>query len=83
MPCWELFEEQSAEYRDSVLLPSVKARLAVETGVSQGWHKWVGEQGATITLDGYGASAPYQKIMEKFGFTPANVVTQALKLVGK
>jgi transketolase len=83
MPCWELFEEQSSEYRDSVLPPSVKARLAVETGVSQGWNKWVGEQGAMITLDHYGASAPYQKIMQEFGFTPENVVAQALKLVGQ
>ena len=83
MPCWELFEEQTAEYRDSVLPPSVSARLAVETGVSQGWHRWVGDRGATITLDGYGASAPYQKIMQQFGFTPENVVAQALKLVGQ
>ena len=51
--------------------------------MSQGWHKWVGDQGALITLDGYGASAPAQKIMQEYGFTPENVVAQALKLAGK
>jgi transketolase len=83
MPCWELFEAQPSEYRDSVLPPQLTARLAVEAGVSQGWHRWVGERGATITLDRYGASAPYQRIMQEFGFAPDNVVAQALKLMGQ
>jgi transketolase len=61
----------------------VTARLAVETGVSLGWHRWVGPQGAMITLDHYGASAPAPRIMQELGFTPENVVAQALKLVGK
>ena len=65
------------------LPPAVKARLAVEAGVPQGWRRWVGDQGATITIDHYGASAPYQTIMKEFGFTPENVAAQALKLVGK
>jgi transketolase len=82
MPSWELFEAQPAEYRDSVLPPAVTARLAVEAGVPLGWHRWVGDRGATITIDHYGASAPYQRIMQEFGFTPENVVDQALKLLG-
>jgi transketolase len=81
MPCWELFEEQSAEYRESVLPASVTARLAVETGVSLGWHKWVGEKGATITLDRYGASAPGPALMKQFGFTAENVAEKALALL--
>ena len=58
MPCWELFEAQSRDYRDSVLLPSVHARLAVEAGVTQGWHRYVGDQGDVIGVDRFGASAP-------------------------
>ena len=83
MPCWELFEEQPAEYRDNVLPPAVTARLAVEAGVSLGWQRWVGDHGATVTLDGYGASAPYQRLMKEFGFMPENVVAHALKLLGR
>jgi len=81
MPCWELFDEQTPEYRESVLPEAVTARLAVETGVSLGWHRWVGPKGALITLDHYGASAPYQTIMKEFGFTAENVVKQAVKLI--
>src|SRR5262249_18435610 len=58
MPCWELFEEQDVAYRDQVLPPSLTARLAVEAGVSLGWHRWVGPRGALLTLDRFGASAP-------------------------
>jgi transketolase len=83
MPSWELFEAQPAEYRDSVLPPGVTARLAVEAGVPQGWRRWVGDKGATITIDHYGASAPYQRIMQEFGFTAENVVAQALKLLAR
>ena len=80
-PSWELFEAQSQEYRDSVLLPGLEARLAVETGVSQGWHKWVGDHGATITLDHYGASAPVGTLMQEFGFTTENVIAKAKALL--
>ena len=83
MPCWELFEEQSAEYRESVLPKSVTARLAVEMGVSLGWHKWVGDRGDTVTLDHYGASAPAPRIMKEFGFTAENVAERAMKVLGK
>ena len=81
-PSWELFAEQDQEYRDSVLLPEVKARLAVEAGISQGWDKWIGDKGATLAVDRYGASAPYKVIFEKYGFSVENVVTLARQLLG-
>jgi transketolase len=80
MPCWELFEEQSAEYRESVLPSSVTARLAVEAGVSLGWHRWVGPHGGLLTLDRYGASAPAARIFKELGFTVENVVAKALSV---
>lgn len=83
MPSWELFEAQPKDYRESVLPPSVRARLAVEAGVSQGWQKYVGDAGDVIGLDRFGASAPYQIVFEKLGFTVDNVVAHARKLVGK
>jgi transketolase len=82
MPSWELFEAQPQEYRDEVLPPSVHARLAVEAGVSQGWCKYVGDNGDVISLDRFGASAPAKIVFEKFGYTVDNVVTRALKLIG-
>ena len=81
MPSWELFREQSKEYRDQVLPPSVKVKVAVETGVSLGWHQWIGEAGSIVALDGYGASAPGPKLMREYGFTPENVVATALALL--
>lgn len=81
-PSWELFEAQSQEYQDSVLLPDVKARLAVETGVSQGWERWVGDAGSCVCVNKFGASAPGKVLFEKYGFTVENVVEQARKLIG-
>lgn len=83
MPSWELFDAQPQAYRDSVLPPSVRARLAVEAGVAQGWHQYVGDAGDVIALERYGASAPYQIIFEKLGFTADNVVARTLKLLGR
>jgi transketolase len=83
MPSWELFDAQPKDYRDAVLPPSVRARLAVEAGVPQGWHKYVGSEGDVIGLDRFGASAPYQVIFEKLGFTVDNVVARTKKLLGK
>jgi transketolase len=80
MPSWDLFEAQSKEYRDSVLPPSVTRRLAVEAGVRQGWERYVGDAGDVLCLNRYGASAPYQVLFEKFGFTPDNVVARAKAL---
>lgn len=82
-PSWDLFENQDAAYRESVLSPHITARVAVEAGVSQGWEKYVGCQGAIIAIDRYGASAPYKKIYEEYGLTPAKVATKARQLLGK
>jgi transketolase len=81
MPCWELFEEQPMDYRDSVLPPAVKARLSVEAGVSLGWAKWVGDAGDSISIEHFGASAPGTTVLEKFGYTLDNVVARATALL--
>jgi transketolase len=83
VPSWELFDRQPKDYRDSVLLPSVKMRLAVEAGVSQGWHRYVGDHGDLIALDRFGASAPGGVVMRELGFTVENVVTKAQALLKK
>lgn len=83
MPSWELFEEQSEEYKEKVLPKNVRARLAVEAGSSFGWHKYVGLDGDTITRDDFGASAPADILFKEFGFTVENVVERALKVLGK
>lgn len=77
MPCWELFEQQSQKYRDSVIPPSVKARVGVEAGVELGWHKWMGEKGVFIGMSSFGASAPGKVCFEKFGITVEKVVEAA------
>ncbi|MBF0316217.1 MAG: transketolase [Oligoflexia bacterium] len=81
MPSWELFEAQTQEYRDSVLPPSVEARLAVEAGVSQGWGHYVGTKGDVISIDHFGESAPGPVLMREYGFTVDNVCKRALKLL--
>jgi transketolase len=73
MPSWELFDRQEARYRDEVLPPSVKARVAVEAAAVLGWDRYVGSRGATIGMRGFGASAPVNDLMKEFGFTPENV----------
>lgn len=73
MPCMELFREQDAGYRDSVLLPGVK-RVAIEAASKMPWYEWTGSGGAVIGMDGYGASAPAAELFRKFGFTPEHVV---------
>jgi transketolase len=77
MPSWELFEKQSQEYRDSVLPPSVRARVSVEQGSTMGWSRYVGLTGRTIGMETFGASAPLKELQKKFGFTPENVVAAA------
>lgn len=81
MPSWELFDAQPRDYRESVLLPSVRPRLAVEAGLPQGWHFYVGDGGDVIGLDRFGASAPGNVVMEKLGFTVNHVVERALALL--
>ncbi len=81
MPCWEFFESQSAKYKESVLPSNVKARLAIEAGVSLGWSKYVGDSGDTLTVDRFGASAPAEDVFRDYGFTVENVVRKSKKLV--
>jgi transketolase len=82
MPSWQLFEAQPKEYRDSVIPPLVRARLAVEAGSPQGWHRFVGDQGDVIGVDRFGASAPGEVVMREYGFTVENVCGRALRLLG-
>jgi transketolase len=77
LPCWERFELQDAAYRESVLPRDVRARVSVEAGVSLGWARWVGDDGAIVGLDHFGASAPAGTIFEKFGFSVDRVVAIA------
>jgi transketolase len=81
-PSWELFEAQDSAYQDSVLPSSVELRLSVEAGISQGWEKWVGSRGKTISLDRFGASAPAGILFKEFGFTVDNVVRVAEQMAG-
>jgi len=82
MPSWELFEEQPEEYRNHVLPPEVRARLAIEAASPLGWERYIGSEGAVIGVNRFGASAPYQTVMENYGFTVENVVRRALSLAG-
>ncbi|MBI5604311.1 MAG: transketolase [Deltaproteobacteria bacterium] len=81
MPSWELFDRQSGEYHNQVLPPEVKTRVAIEAGSPFGWHRFVGEKGAVIGLDHFGASAPYKTLYEKFGLTADQVVEKTLELL--
>ena len=81
MPCWEFFDAQPQKYKDAVLPPSVKARYAVEAGVSQGWHKYIGDAGDMLSVDRFGESAPADDIFRSYGFTVDNIVKAARKLV--
>jgi transketolase len=83
MPCWDLFDAQPADYRDAVLPPGVTARLAVELGVAQGWHRYVGDGGDVLGLDRYGASAPAKALLEHYGFTVEHVVERARALLAR
>ena len=81
MPSWELFDAQPAEYRDQILPPAVTAKIAIEAGSPQGWHRFVGSAGRVVALDHFGASAPAQTLFEKFGLTAERVVEKALETV--
>ena len=83
MPCFEEFEKQSAEYKESVIPSAVKARVGVEAGSSYSWYKYVGDCGELVCMDTFGASAPAGKLFEHFGFTVENVVAKALSSVEK
>ncbi|MCD4805455.1 MAG: transketolase [Desulfobacterales bacterium] len=81
MPSWELFENTSQEYKDKVLLPDVNVRIAVEAGISMGWERYAGSSGVVIGINEFGASAPGNIVMEKFGFTSENIVQKAMELL--
>ncbi|HEY3097898.1 MAG TPA: transketolase [Methylomirabilota bacterium] len=83
MPSWEIFEQQTQEYRDSVLPPAVKARVAVEQASAFGWERYVGEAGRVIGMKTFGASAPLKALQQKFGFEPESVVASAKELLGR
>jgi transketolase len=81
LPSWALFDAQPQEYRDAVLPPSVGARLAVETGVPQGWHRYVGDRGDVLGVERFGASAPGDVMLREYGFTVDSVCARALALL--
>ena len=81
MPSWDLFEKQDDAYKQSVLPKDVKKRLGIEMGVSLGWHKYVGDEGAILAIDTFGASAPGNIVIEKYGFTEENVISKVKGLL--
>ena len=81
MPCWEFFDAQNAKYKEEVLPVKVTARLSIEAGVSQGWHKYVGDHGDTLAVDRFGASAPAEDVFRDYGFTVENVTKKARALL--
>jgi len=83
MPSWELFEQQDERYQDSVLPPSVRARVAVEQAEVFGWERWVGLRGTVVGMRSFGASAPLKALLQKFGFTVDNVVKAAKETIAK
>jgi transketolase len=78
-----LFEEQDEAYREAVLPKNIKKRLAVEAGAGLGWERYVGSDGAVLSLDRFGASAPAKILFEKFGFTIDNVIEKAREVLGR
>jgi transketolase len=83
MPSWELFDAIPHAERDAVLPPSVGARLAIEAGAAQGWHRYVGDEGDVLSVETFGASAPGNEILENYGFTVDNICTRARKMLGR
>ena len=81
MPCWELFEQQDEGYQQEVLPRGVAAKVVVEAGIRQGWDRWVGNDAAFVTIDQFGASAPYEVLYEKYGITVECVVAEAQRLL--
>jgi transketolase len=83
MPSWDIFEDQPCEYRDTVLPPAVKARVAIEQASAFGWERYVENEGHVIGMKTFGASAPLKELQKKFGFEPAQVVAVAKSLLKK
>ena len=82
MPSWEILDHQTQEYRDIVLPPAVKARVAVEQGSTLGWERYVGDSGRVIGMKTFGASAPLKELQQKFGFHPERIAATAKELLG-
>jgi transketolase len=83
MPCWEIFDQQDAAYKESVLPAAVTARVSIEMAATLGWDRYVGPKGKIIGMHSFGASAPLKDLLPKFGFGPDNVVTAAKQLIGR
>lgn len=83
MPSWELFEQQSEDYRHEILPPDITARISIEAGSTHGWHKYVGMEGETIGIDHFGASAPGKKLLQEFGFTSENILNRIRVLLAR
>jgi transketolase len=83
MPSWDIFEHQPQSYREEVLPPKIKARLAIEQGSVLGWDRYVGPEGRIIGMKTFGASAPLKELQRKFGFEPDRVVAAAKELLGR
>jgi transketolase len=81
LPCWERFDEQPEEYRNSVLPPSVRARVSVEAGSTFGWSRYVGETGRSVGIDRFGASAPGDRVLRELGISPENVAARAKEIL--
>ena len=82
LPSWEIFEQQSEEYRRSVMPPSVTARVSVEQASTFGWERFTGADGVRLGMKTFGASAPLKELLKKFGFTVDNVVAAAKQQLG-
>ena len=83
LPSWEIFDEQSQAYRDEVLPPSIRARVSIEAAATFGWQRWTTDDGASIGVDRFGASAPGGAVLKSFGFTPENVADKAEALLNR
>jgi len=83
MPCVEWFEEQEQSYRDAVLPPAITARVSIEAGIAQGWHRYVGDRGSSVSIEHFGASADYKTLFKEFGITAENIVATAQRVLGQ
>ena len=81
MPSWELFREQNQAYRDEVLPPDTRLRLAVEAAAPEGWQEWTGDEGDMIGMTEFGASAPYKDLFKHYGFTVENIMDKVNKMI--
>ena len=83
MPSWEIFAAQSQDYRDSVLPPSVRARVSVEAASDFGWMRWTTEAGESVSINHFGASAPGERLFKEFGFTPEHVAAAVRRVLAR